>query len=104
MPEKPQAAPKRTLAEQQITEPSTVLPGDAPADTVDPSELVSSRLPQPSVHASLVGTVNSAVKYGEVASPRQAQEQRTERYAARKPDGSEVTVEHNIDTGESRVV
>lgn len=93
-----------TRAEKQITKPSTVEPGDAPADTTDPSEIVSSRVPQPGPEADKVGTVNSAVKVGDAPeAPTASKKARTETYKAVRPDGSEVTVEHNLDTGETRV-
>lgn len=93
-----------TRAETQITKPSTVEPGDAPADTTDPNELVSSRVPQPDEDAQRVGTVNSAVKYADAGgqSARRGKD-RIEKFEATRPDGSTVTVTHNIDTGESKV-
>ncbi len=99
------AREQQTRAEKQITEPATTVAGDAPADTTDPAELVSTRLPQPSEKATVVGTVNAAVKYGEVGDAAgQSGEPRMERYQATRPDGTEVTVERNIETGESKVV
>lgn len=96
---------QQTRAEDQITEPATTAPGDAPADTTDPDEIVSSRVPQPSPEASKVGTVNAAVKIGDRRDAAASSgDERVEKYQATRPDGTEVTVEHNIDTGDSKVV
>lgn len=94
-----------TRAEKQNSKPATTAPGDAPADTTDPGEIVSSVLPQPDAEAFEVGTVNSAVKIGDapVAEPVAKKEQRVEKYKAIRPDGTEVTVTHNLDTGETSV-
>lgn len=95
----------QTRAETQVTEPSTTAPGDGPADTTDPKEIVSSVTPQPGEKALKVGTVNAAVKVGdapEAAAPAK-KDQRIEKYKATRPDGTEVTVTHNLDTGETSV-
>lgn len=93
-----------TRAEKQNTKPSTVAPGDAPADTTDPSEIVSTVGGRPGPEALAAGTVNAAVKVGEVeAAPEPSGKGRVETYTAVRPDGTEVTVTHNIDTGESSV-
>jgi hypothetical protein len=95
-----------TRAEKQNTKPSTVAPGDAPADTTDPKEMVSTVLPQPGPEAHAAGTVNSAVKIGDAPAGPTApavKDQRVEKYKATRPDGSEVTVTHNLDTGETSV-
>lgn len=94
-----------TRAEKQVTKPSTVEPGDAPADTTDPAELVSTRTPQPDEQAQKVGTVNAALKYGDApaAAGPAKKDQRIETYKATRPDGTEVTVTHNLETGESTV-
>lgn len=96
---------KQTRAETQNTDPSTTTPGDGPADTTDPSEIVSTVGPgMPSDEAVKVGTVNAAVKVGEVPEDEAPSKGgRVETYKATRPDGTEVTVTHNVDTGESSV-
>lgn len=93
-----------TRAEKQNTKPSTTQPGDGPADTTDPAEIVSTTVPQPGAEALRVGTVNAAVKVGEIPDDEPVKGKgRIETYKATRPDGTEVTVTHNIDTGESSV-
>ena len=98
--------PDETRLDESVEKPSTTAPGDGPADTTDPNETAHSVTPRPDAEALEVGTVNAVVP----GKPREEQaavpekDQRIEKYKATKPDGSEVTVEHNIDTGETRLV
>lgn len=96
--------PKQTRLDKDTTTPSTTAPGDGPADTTDPSERASSVTPQPSEEALKVGTVNAVQPIPQDATPeRDSKNDRVETYKATKPDGTEVTVTHNIDTGETSV-
>lgn len=98
--------PKRTRLDSDNTKPSTTAPGDGPADTTDPTERASSVMPQPGEESLKVGTVNAVQPLPEgveaVTEPAK-KDQRVETYKATKPDGSEVTVKHNLDTGETTV-
>lgn len=96
--------PKDTTLDSDVTKPSVTAPGDGPADTTDPTETAHSVPPRPDAEAVKVGTVNAVVpgpKVEEVAAP--SGEHRVETYKATKPDGTEVTVKHNLDTGETSI-
>ncbi len=99
------AAPKKTTLDNDNTKPSTTAPGDGPADTTDASERASSVTPIPGDEALAVGTVNAvqAVAGDAVEEKVSKKDQRVEKYTATKPDGTEVTVTHNLDTGETSV-
>jgi len=98
--------PTETRLDDNVTEPSTVAPGDAPADTTDPAEIATTVTPNPSAQAIAEGTVNGAVKVDQPARAKstKAPKHRFEEYDATKPDGSVVRVRRNIDTGESELV
>ena len=91
----------KTTLDSDITKPSVTAPGDGPADTTDPTERASSVTPRPGDEALKVGTVNAVVPLPKVEEPAREGEDRTEEYTAIRPDGSEVTVVRNIETGES---
>lgn len=97
--------PEKTTLDEDNTKPSTTAPGDGPADTTDPNERASSITPQPGPEAIKVGTVNAVQPVPADAEPESVPEkdQRVEKYKATKPDGTVVTVTHNIDTGETSV-
>lgn len=97
--------PEKTTLDSDVTKPSTTAPGDGPADTTDPTETAHSVTPQPDAEAIKVGTVNAVVPGEKIATGTQVPEkdQRIETYEAVRPDGSKVTVKHNIDTGETSV-
>lgn len=100
------AAPKKTTLDKDNSKPSTTAPGDGPADTTDPSERASSVHPQPDEEALKVGTVNAVRPVPQDApesSTPAKKDQRVEKYKATRPDGTEVTVTHNLDTGETSV-
>ena len=98
------AAPKKTRLDSDNTKPSTTAPGDGPADTTDPTERASSVTPQPGEEALKVGTVNAVQPLPKDESDeRDSKNDRVETYKATRPDGSEVTVKHNLDTGETSV-
>ena len=101
------ATPKETKLDKDTTKPSTTAPGDGPADTTDPNERASSVTPRPGEEALKVGTVNAVQPIPEGVTPGAAtpdkKDQRVEKYKATKPDGTEVTVTLNLDTGETSV-
>lgn len=96
--------PKETRLDKDVTAPSTTAPGDGPADTTDPDERASSVTPRPGDEAMKAGTVNAVQPVPQEEKPqRDSKNDRVEKYDAVKPDGSKVTVTHNIDTGETSV-
>ena len=96
--------PDETTLDDSVEKPSTTAPGDGPADTTDPTETASSVTPSPDATALAVGTVNAVKPTTKTAVKASKAKPRTERYKATKPDGSEVTVERNIDTGATEIV
>lgn len=97
--------PSETKLDDNVTEPATTAPGDAPADTTDPSERASTVVPQPSPEALMAGTVNAVAKMPDIpAAPVVKGGERVETYEAVRPDGTKVTVEHDLDTGATRIV
>lgn len=102
---KPAETPGETRLDSDVTKPSTTAPGDGPADTTDPNERAQSVPPIPGEEALAAGTVNvvkpvpkSAGRGGSKAKAR------VERYEALTPSGETVTIERNIETGESKQV
>jgi hypothetical protein len=104
----------RTRTDDNVNKPSTVFPGEAPADTLDPNERVSTVPHQPDEEALRVGTVNAVLvnpalpTAAEVARNRrrggnERREDRVETYEATRPNGEKVTVTHNLDTGETSI-
>jgi len=96
--------PTKTTPDTDNTKPSTTAPGDGPADTTDPTERAVSVPTNPGPEALAVGTVNAVqpVPAPEVEE-RDSKKDRVEKYKATRPDGTEVTVTHNLDTGETSV-
>lgn len=93
-----------TTLDTDTTKPSVTAPGDGPADTTDPTERASTVTPNPGPEALKVGTVNAVKPLPKVEDePAREGKDRTEEYSAIRPDGSEVTVVRNIETGESRI-
>lgn len=97
--------PDETRLDEHLDAPSTTAPGDGPADTTDPDERASSATPDKGAAAAAGhGTVNAVVPVPKkAAAKRSAAKDRTETYTALRPDGTEVTVERNIETGQSSV-
>lgn len=96
--------PETTTLDEDVTKPSNTAPGDGPADTTDPTEVAHSVTPRPGPEAIKVGTVNAVVPGEKVEAAQVAEkDQRVEKYKATRPDGTEVTITHNIDTGETSV-
>lgn len=104
IPPEPETKGTTTL-DSDVKTPSKTEPGDGPADTTDPTETAHSVTPTPGVEAIKVGTVNAVLPGPkvEVAAGVPESEQRVEEYPATKPDGTVVTVRHNLDTGETTV-
>lgn len=93
-----------TTLDNDVTKPSVTEPGDGPADTTDPDERASSVTPNPGPEALLVGTVNAVKPIPKRAAPkRDERKDRTETYTAVRPDGTEITITRNLETGESTV-
>jgi hypothetical protein len=92
-----------TTLDSDVTKPSVTAPGDGPADTTDPNERASSVTPRPGPEALKVGTVNAVVALPKVEEEVDTSEHRIETYEATKPDGTKVTVEHNLDTGATKI-
>lgn len=101
-----------TRTDDNVSRPSTVAPGDAPADTLDPTERVSTVPHTPGEEALRVGTVNAVLVNPSLPDAatvaanlrggvRAGQEDRIETYEATRPNGEKVTVTHNLDTGET---
>lgn len=104
MATKKQAVETTTL-DSHIDAPSVTAPGDGPADTTDPTERATSVSPDKAAAAADGHlTVNAVVPVPEPAElGGDKAEDRIEKYKATRPDGTVVTVTHNLDTGESTV-
>ena len=99
------ARPKTTRIADDTTQdvPQTTDAGDAPADTYDPKERVSSARPDKAAAAAAGHqTVNAVVEVAPVPDNTPTGS-RSETYTQVKPDGTEVTVTHNYDTGVTTV-
>lgn len=97
-------SPKTTkFDDETLSKPQSTSPGDAPADTYDPKERVSSARPDKGA-AAIAGhqTVNAVVEVAPV--PAAVVGDRSETYESVTPDGKKVTVTHNYDKGTTSVV
>lgn len=109
--------PSETRLDTDVTTPSTTAPGDGPADTTDPTERAST-VGGDKKAAAEAGflTVNAAVPVpepaeyvamrevaGDAGSDGTSKGGRVEKYPAVRPDGTIVTVTHNLDTGETSI-
>ncbi|MEV0526633.1 hypothetical protein AB0I66_24630 [Streptomyces sp. NPDC050439] len=98
------STPSETRLDEHLNAPSTTAPGDGPADTTDPAERATSAPPDKGAAAQAGhGTVNAVLPLPKKKTAARQGKDRTETYTALKPDGTEVTVERNIETGESSV-
>lgn len=98
------STPEETRLDEHLDKPSTTAPGDGPADTTDPDERATSATPDKGAAAQAGhGTVNAVVPLPKKKAAARQGKDRTETYPAFRPDGSEVTVERNIESGESTV-
>lgn len=91
-----------TTLDTDVTKPSVTAPGDGPADTTDPTEIAVSVPASPGKEALKVGTVNAVVPV-EAPAAAEVSDPRIETYEAVKPDGTKLTIEHNLETGETKV-
>lgn len=94
-----------TKLDEDVKTPSTTQPGDGPADTTDPTERASSVTPQPGPEALKAGTVNAVqpVPDRSTSSTSSTAKARVETYTATRPDGTEVKVKHDLNTGKTEV-
>ncbi len=100
------AKPKTTRIADDTTQsvPQTTSAGDAPADTYDWKERVSSAKPDFAAAAAAgYGSVNAVEPVASVVIPVPTGV-RSETYTSVGPDGEEVTVTHNYDTGVTSAV
>lgn len=100
--------PKTTRIADDTTQavPQTTSAGDAPADTYDAHERVSSAQTDKAAAAAAGHQVVNAVEpVGTAVFPSEATvtNVRTETYTQVKPDGTQVTVTHELETGETTV-
>lgn len=98
-----EATPATTTLDSDVTKPAVTAPGDGPADTTDPNETAYSVTPAPGPEAVKAGTVNAVKPVPKRAAAKSTRKPRMETYKATAPDGTEVTVTRNIETGESSV-
>lgn len=113
--------PGETRLDEHIDAPATTAPGDAPADTTDPTERASTvggdkaaaaQAGHLTVNAvvpidenkQLAGVAISKAAAAEQDGDRDGNGHRLEEYPATRPDGTEVRVRHNLDTGETEIV
>lgn len=73
-----------------------------PVDETDPEKRVSSVTAIPNAEALAVGTVDAVTELPKAPTPT-APEKRVEEYVAVKPDGTKVTVVHDLVTGKTRI-
>lgn len=98
--------PKTTKYDDEtLDKPQSTSPGDAPADTFDPKERVSSAAPD---KATAGGAGHQSVNAVEEVDPIPTPPAppgggRVETYTAYDSTGAEVAIEHNIDTGVTAV-
>lgn len=94
--------PKTTKYDDEtLDKPQSTSAGDAPADTYDAKQRVSSaKSDKAAAAAAGHQTVNAVKQVADVpnASPTGS---RSETYTAFRPDGTEVSITHNYDTGET---
>lgn len=100
------ARPKTTRLSSDVTKPQPTASGDAPADTWDPAEKATSVRPDKAAAAAAGHqTVNAVTPEadGLYVDKTVAGGTRTETYTQVGPDGKEVTVTRDLDTGETTV-
>lgn len=107
----PVEIPTETRLDSDVSKPSTTAPGDGPADTTDPTERATSVPVSPGLSAILAGTVNAVIPVPETDEQRDAREAkaasgepRIETYPSYLADGSKVIVEHNLETGDTKII
>lgn len=97
------ATRKNDGATSIVTQPKETPAGEhGPVDETDPTKRVSSVTAIPDDEAVAVGTVNTVTEVPAPEAPAPG-EPRTEEYTATKPDGSTVTVVHDLVTGKTEI-
>lgn len=97
------AAKTTKYDDETLTKPQSTTPGDAPADTYDPKERVSSARPDKAAAAAAGHlTVNAVVEVAPVPDNTPTGS-RSETYSSVRADGVTVYVTHNYDTGATTV-
>lgn len=96
--------PKTTKYDNEtLDKPQSTSAGDAPADTYDPKERVSSARPDKAAAAAAGHlTVNAVAEVAPVPDTTPTGT-RSEEYTTTRPDGTQVWVTHNYDTGVTTV-
>lgn len=96
-------APKTTVIADDPTQdkPQTTSPGDAPADTYDPNERVSSAKADKAAAAAAGHLTVNAVEPVESYEPPALSGFRTETITVYDADNKPVEVTYNYDTGET---
>lgn len=100
------ARPKTTKYDDETLDaPQSTSPGDAPADTYDPTQrVVSAQSDKGAAAESGHQTVNAVVEVDPIPEPEApADGGRTETVIVYDNDGNAVEVERNYDTGETTV-
>ena len=98
-----EATPAKVPDPQVSTAPKETPSGESgPTDETDPAKRVTSVNVVPNAEALAAGTVD-AVAQLPTAGPAETPPERVEQYDAVKPDGSTVTVIHDLNTGETRI-
>lgn len=87
-----------------VTKPQPTAPGDAPADTMDPKQRATSVRPDKKAAAEGGHQTVNAVVPADPITVVEPTGSRTETYTVHRPDGTEVEVTHNYDTGKTEVV
>ncbi|MFI8660113.1 Ig domain-containing protein [Rhodococcus qingshengii] len=96
--------PKTTvLTGDTLDAPQTTSPGDAPADTYDKLERVSSATPDKAAAAAAGHQTVNTVKVVGTIPVDTPTGNRVEVYVSTKPDGTKVVVTRNVDTGVTSV-
>lgn len=105
---------EKVTLDDNVSMPSTAVPGSGPFDTVDPLEHASSVLADKATAARAgLGTVNAVVPIPDPSGIERAEVlrmaereggDRIEKYPVRRDNGTYVMVERNVDTGASKVL
>lgn len=109
------AQPGVTTLDADVGHPGVVEPGDTPHDTVLATEHASSVTPNKAVAGGEgFGVVNAVVPIPDPSGATQARaraaqdqadtEHRMEKYTVTLPNGKQGEVEHNLDTGETKLL